>query len=155
METMQGRPGAMAVDASRHRLSLAKAAGVGAMAIDAAETIQARNSLEKMVSHQVAAAHEVAMQLQAAGLSLIQQFQRTGSQHALLTTEAARLLNVCSRMMEASQRGVLALHRLHHSGRQTVVVQHVHVGDGGQAVVAGQMKQRRGRKRATPGKDRK
>jgi hypothetical protein len=148
VDTMRDRPDAVAVDASRHRLSLAKMAGVAAMALDAAETAQAENSLEKMLAHQCAAAHAIAMQLQAEALSLLADFQKTGRRLAILTTEAARLVNVSGRMMETSQRAMMTLHRLRNSGRQTVVVQHVHVSDGGQAVVAGQMRGR-GRSKRT------
>ena len=34
------------------------------MAVDAAETIQSQNSLEKMLAHQLAAGHKLAMTLQ-------------------------------------------------------------------------------------------
>jgi len=33
------------------------------------------------------------------------------------------------------QQGALALHKLKTGGTQTVIVQHVHVGQGGQAIV--------------------
>jgi hypothetical protein len=51
--------------------------------------------------------------------------------------EAARLATAAARMMEATARAVLALDRLRNGNRQTVVVQHVAVAEGGQAVVAG------------------
>jgi hypothetical protein len=154
-DTMQGRPSAMAVDASHHRVSLAKAAGVGAMALDAAESIQAKNSLEKMMAHQVAATHAAAMQVLSEGLALIDDFKKTGRNSAVLTTEAVRLLNVSTRLIESTQRGAMTLHRLRHSGRQTMVVQHVTVGEGGQAVVAGQMKNRGRPRRTGRGDDKK
>ena len=125
-DTMRDRPDAVAVDASRHRLALAQAAGVAALALDAAETTQAANSLEKMLAHQCAAAH----------------FRKSDRRNSILTTEAARLINVSGRMMETTQRGVMAMHRLRHHGKQTMIVQHVHINDGGQAVVAGQLKGR-------------
>jgi len=40
-------------------------------------------------------------------------------------------------MMDAYQKGVLALHKLRTGGKQIVMVQHVNVGDGGRAVVTG------------------
>ncbi len=43
-------------------------------------------------------------------------------------------------MMQVYQEGLLALHKVRSGGKQTVVVQHVHVSDGGQAVVAGELK---------------
>jgi hypothetical protein len=58
-------------------------------------------------------------------------------------------MNASAQMMDSYQRGLLTLERIRSGGRQTVVVQHVNVSDGGQAVVAGQvktkMKQRRRR----------
>lgn len=154
-DTMQGCPSAVAVDASRHRLSLVKGVGAGALALDAAESVQAANSLEKMVAHQIAASHAVALQVLSEGHALINDFQKTGRRHAALTVEAARLLNVAGRLMESTQRGVMTLHRLRHSGQQQVVVQHVHVGEGGQAVVAGQMKSRGQRRQTSRGEDEK
>lgn len=49
-------------------------------------------------------------------------------------------------MMETFQRAALTLERLRNGGRQTVVVQHVDVANGGRAVVAGTV---------TPGGERK
>jgi hypothetical protein len=53
------------------------------------------------------------------------------------SVEAARMATAAARMMEATARAALVLDRLRHGNRQTVVVQHVAVADGGQAVVAG------------------
>jgi hypothetical protein len=53
------------------------------------------------------------------------------------TAEAARSAGAAARLLDAFQRGALALDRLRNGGRQTVVVQHVSVAEGGQAVVAG------------------
>ena len=56
-------PGAAALDASYHRLELISNMGtnVAAMALDAADTIQASNSMEKMLAHQMAMLHQVTM----------------------------------------------------------------------------------------------
>jgi hypothetical protein len=58
--------------------------------------------------------------------------------------EAARMATAAARVLECSQRAALVLDRLRNGGRQTVTVQHITVQDGGQAVVAGSLKQRRG-----------
>jgi hypothetical protein len=53
-------------------------------------------------------------------------------------------------MFEVAQAGFLALTRARHGGPQHLTVQHVHVNDGGQAVVAAKLKpgrRRRGSKR--------
>jgi hypothetical protein len=144
-------PDMLAVDASRHRLSLVSNAGVLPLALDVAETVQARDSLEKMLAHQIAAAHSAALLLQAEAMSVLKTYKSGAYRHAHLDVEAVRLINASSRMMEASQRGMLTLNRLRTSGRQTLVVQHVHIGDGGQAVVAGQIKANGRRKRTAGG----
>ena len=43
-------------------------------------------------------------------------------------------------MMDSYQHAMLTLERMRNGGKQTVVLQHVTVADGGQAVVAGQVK---------------
>jgi len=54
-------PSYVNADAARDRLDLASKAGVLESALDAVETIQAQNSLEKMLAHQLAAAHQLSM----------------------------------------------------------------------------------------------
>jgi len=58
------------------------------------------------------------------------------------------MAGAAARMMETFQRGLLTLDRLRNGGKQVVTVQHVTVGDGGQAIVAGKVSPggRRGRK---------
>ena len=60
--------------------------------------------------------------------------------------EVARLTNAAARLIDAYQSGCLTLQKLKTKGTQRVVVQHqqVHVGDGGQAVVAGRIEGGRG-----------
>jgi hypothetical protein len=119
-------PDAAALDASAHRLDLLARMGTDSVAlgVDAAHAIGAQNSLEKMLAHQLAAAHTAA--LEAIDNST---FENN-------TVEKARLLNVSARMMESFQKGLLTLQRLRSGGRQTVIVQHVTVTEGGQAIVA-------------------
>ena len=52
------------------------------------------------------------------------------------------LTNAVARLTRGYQEGMLTLQKLRTGGKQTVVVQHVQVTDGGQAVVAGQVKGR-------------
>jgi hypothetical protein len=61
-------------------------------------------------------------------------------ENGLPPVELARLTNASARMMQAYQEGLLALHKVRSGGKQTVVVQHVHVSDGGQAIVAAELK---------------
>jgi hypothetical protein len=149
IDTVRERPDMLAIDASRWRMELASKADVLTLGIDAAATIKAENSLEKMLAHQMAAAHAAAMALQVDARELLRMYQRTGHIHQSLSIEAGRMLNASARMMECFQHGLLTIARVRSGGKQTVVVQHVSVGDGGRAMVAGQVKVRgkkRGRK---------
>ena len=58
-------PTYVTADASRSRLDLAFKAGALELGFDLAETIQAANSLEKMLAHQLAATHNAAMKMTA------------------------------------------------------------------------------------------
>jgi hypothetical protein len=142
VDTVRERPDMLAIDASQQRMKLADKADVLTLGIDAASTIKAENSLEKMLAHQMAAAHTAAMEAQANALDLMQRFKRTGCIHQHLSIEAGRMMNASARMMESFQHGLLTIAKVRSGGQQTVVVQHVNVGDGGQAMVAGQVKVR-------------
>jgi hypothetical protein len=131
-------PDAVVAEASMDRLKL-NDDGIQcvALAVDAAETIQAANSIEKMLAHQLAAAHKLAMTFAGKARELV---EHDGGQHreeGLYATEASRMAGSSARMMEAFQKGTLALHKLRTGGTQTVTVQHVNIQDGGQAVVTG------------------
>jgi hypothetical protein len=80
-----------------------------------------------MLAYQMAASHKLAMML----------VTRINDQMA--PADAGRLSNAAARMMLAFQSGVLTLHKIRTGGKQVVVVQHVDVSSGGQAVVAGSM----------------
>ena len=80
--------------------------------------------------------------MQAEARELLRTYKRTGYIHQSLSVEAGRMLNASGRMMDAYQHGLLTLAKIRSGGQQTVVVQHVNVGDGGQAMVAGEVKLR-------------
>ncbi len=127
VDTLQN-PNMVNVIASEHRVDLAAEVGSRMVesAVDAAQSAQAENSLEKMLCHQIAAAHRAAMNLTAWSLNT-----------ALPPVEVARLSNAAARMMQMYQEGLLTLQKLRTGGKQTVLVQHVQVSEGGQAVIAG------------------
>ncbi len=133
-------PTLVTVEASRDRLVLTSDAQCLAQAVDAAETIQAQNSLEKMLAHQMAAAHSVSMRLIARAEDEFTQAALLGAhtRHECHLS-ATRLLNTSARLMSSFQTGMLALNKVRTGGQQTVTVQHVNVSDGGQAVVTGAM----------------
>jgi hypothetical protein len=139
------QPNMLAVEASEQRTADLQAVDILAAGLDAAVTAQASNSLEKMLCHQMAAAHHAAMHL--LGKALGEQLGR-----ALPPVELVRLTSGAARLMDVFQAAFVTLHRARTGGRQEVVVQHVHVAGGGQAVIAGTMKTKRHRG-ANPGEE--
>jgi hypothetical protein len=133
-------PDFIAADASSQRMSLAKDAGALALAVDAADTIHARNSAELMLAHQLAAAHAGAMKLmgQVTNMMMMQNNAIRTDDGANL--RATRLAGAASRLMQGYQQGLLALDRLRTGNKQNIIVQHVQVNEGGQAVVAGKVR---------------
>jgi hypothetical protein len=103
-----------------------------ALAVDAADSIGAANSLEKMLAHQMAIAHEASMRLMDRALSYEAggRAMREGD-----TVEACRLANSAARLMSVFQDGLLTLQKIRTGGNQTVTVQHVNVESGAQAVI--------------------
>jgi hypothetical protein len=133
-------PDFIAADASAQRMHLAKDAGALALGVDTADTIQAANSAEMMLAHQLATAHGGAMRLMAQATNMMV-MQGT----AIRTDDSAnlrvtRLAGAASRMMMAFQQGMVTLDRLRAGNKQTILVQHVQVNEGGQAVVAGRVR---------------
>jgi hypothetical protein len=140
IDTVRERPDMLAVDASRRRMELLDKGNALELGLDAATTIQARNSLEKALTHQMSMAHIMAMELAAEAKDMWKLFKSSGHVHQHLAVEAGRLMNASARMMGAYQGGMLTIAKIRSGGTQTVVVQHIAVSDGGQAVVAGQVK---------------
>ena len=132
VETLE-HPNSVSLAASRERMALLADYDVDLMmpALDAAKSIEAANSPEKMLAHQMAALHWAGMKLLARGVRGLDR---------LPPVEAVRLTNAAARLMDVYQAGFLTLHKIRTGGKQTVVVQHVQVSDGGQAVIAGNMK---------------
>lgn len=128
-------PNSITAGASGDRMSAALGAGVLEPAVDAAMAAQARNSIEKMLCHQLAAAHHTAMRL-----------IELSTNPNLQPGDLARFTAASARLMETYQTGCLTLLKLKNRGRQRVLVQYVHVGPGGQAVVAGRVARARGRR---------
>jgi hypothetical protein len=136
-------PDYVSADASRARLELANRAGVLETALDAADTIGAQNSMEKMLAHQLAAMHQTTMRLARQMNRRLDrlEYMNLGDVEADRTTvEACRLANTMGRMAAGYQQGLVALQRLRSGGTQRVLVQHVTVEGGGKAVVAGEIK---------------
>ena len=116
-------------EASIKRLDYLANAGIYETALDVAESIVPQNSQERMLAHQMALAHDMSFKL--SGMAMNQND----------SVEIARLSNASARQMDAYQKAMLTLQKIRCGGKQTVVVQHVTVKDGGQAVVTGKMKE--------------
>jgi hypothetical protein len=127
-------PTSINIDASEHRVAVASRAGVLSAALDTAQTANAKNSVEKMLCHQMAAVH-------LAGMELLARIQESPTLQVSESVDLVRLTNAAARLFEVFQSGCLTLQKLKTGGRQHVVVQHQHVnvGSGGQAVVAGRL----------------
>ena len=115
-------------EASIKRLEYLANAGIYETALDVAESIEPKNSLERMLAHQMALAHDQAFKLSNMAMNQND------------PVEITRLSNASARQMDAYQKGMLTLQKIRYGGKQHVTVQHVTVKDGGQAVVTGEMK---------------
>lgn len=128
-----GTPDMPAIDASiaRTDLLLSEHLDVAAAAIDAATSMEARSPLEKMLAHQMALTHACAFRFMHTAMDYLGRANGSGTAAA----EAARLTNAACRLMDAYRQALLAIQRLRTGGTQMVTVQHVHVGEGAQAVI--------------------
>lgn len=97
--------------------------------MDAADTIQTRNSLETMPAHQPAATHAVIME-QVGQMPI----------HEEATANAKRLTAI-AHCLTAYQQGLVTLKKLRQSGNQRIIVQYVDVSEGGQAAVVSNVEQ--------------
>lgn len=142
-------PDLVTATAQLKRLSLADRTGSLDIALDTADTIRPRNSMEKMLAHQLAAVHQSAMTMIETAMKwqgkadpdLIAYGGARGAHPQVANTEAARAYNVAARLMSAYNEGMLTLARFRKGGKQDVRVTHIHqhvqVAPGGQAIVAG------------------
>jgi hypothetical protein len=123
----------VSIDASIQRLNLIEDRGCLQLAVDASETIQAQNSLEKMLAHQMTVCHVQAMKM----MSKTEVLRNTVTEvHGGPDAEMAlKFLNTAARLMDVFQRGLATIVRVRTAGAQKVVVEHVHVNAGGQAIV--------------------
>ena len=121
LELSLKEPDLLDAEVSIKRTDLADKAGVFEMAIEAAESSKAKNSVQRMQAHQLALAHKYAMELMA---------DASKQRDPIIKV---KLMNCSARLMEAYSKGALALQRLQSGASQVVQVQHVQVN--GQAVI--------------------
>ena len=113
----------LSLEATIQRTDLADKAGVFELAIETAESSKAKGSVQKMLTHQMAAAHKHAMRLLGE------------SEKERDSVEKCRMATTASKLMDAFSKAALALNRLQNGGNQIMTVQHVQVN--GQAIIGG------------------
>ena len=121
LELALREPDLLDVEVTIQRTQLADRAGVFEMAIEASESVRAKNSIQRMQAHQLALAHKYAMDLMA---------DASKQRDPIIKV---KLINCSARLMDAYSKGALALQRLQQGVNQIVQVQHVQVN--GQAVI--------------------
>jgi hypothetical protein len=106
VETVRDNPDMVNANASVRRADLAGEADVLELALDAAETIKAGNSLEKMLAHQMAALHMLAMKnAEAAGRFA----QRAADPHDIHGVQLRQIANVeAARSTNAAARATVS-----------------------------------------------
>lgn len=134
------RPDVVKAKASQERMELLDNAKCLSLGADAAEAIESPNALEKMLAHQMAAAHRMSMKLMEKADGVVNSIRTQ-----LDMNYAGLLIGQATRLMTVYQAGLQALVKAKTGGKQEVVVQHVHVNGDGQAVVAGKMDYPKGR----------
>ena len=121
LELALTEPDLLDVEVTIQRTQMADRAGVFEMAIEASESVRAKNSIQRMQAHQLALAHKYAMDLMA---------DASKQRDPIIKV---KLINCSARLMDAYSKGALALQRLQQGVNQIVQVQHVQVN--GQAVI--------------------
>ena len=138
VQVVNGSSGMLAADAGLARLLLARDAGALDLAVEAAEDAGANTAIEKMLAHQLAVAHQLAMSLLAVAQGDVHRHRKAPHVNTGAMAEACRNTHAASRLMDAFARGAMALDRLRNGSRQVVtVIHHTEVHEGGQAIVAG------------------
>src|SRR5262249_26813585 len=137
-------PDYVTASASRERLELANEAGSLDLALDMADSIQAQDSLEKMLVHQMAVLHRGMMRAAACMNEELYAAAGRGldeSRREAANVRACRYAGAISRLSATYQQALHTLQRKRTGGNQHVTVKHIHqqvnVTEGGQAVVAG------------------
>lgn len=97
----------VAREASQARLDLLCKANCLELGLDIADSFGARNSIERMLSHQAAAMHNLSMK-----------FLARAAYPAMPTVESARLANSARSLVQAFSDTLLTLQRLRNGGSQ-------------------------------------
>jgi len=114
-------PDLLNAEASKQRAQLLERCNALELGIETAQETQAGDTVQKMLAHQMAAAHVRAM-------TLLDEAGRSKDPDVSIRKSRA-----AARLMDAFSRGALTLQKLQGGGNQTIQVQHVQVV--GQAVI--------------------
>jgi hypothetical protein len=114
---------ALHTEAACERIKLSRDAHSFELGADAAESVKAADSIEQMLIHQAAALHKHGMQF------LVRASDEPNN------IERCRLANTAARLLGVSQDAILTHLKKRTGGKQTVLVQHVSVNEGAQAVI--------------------
>jgi hypothetical protein len=121
LEMVLQEPDLLNLSASNQRADLIEKAGVLELALETSHLVKAKGPIQKMLTHQLAAAHKRALELMA---------ESAQSKDAEVACKKAK---VAAKMMDAFSRAALTLERLQTGASQVVTVQHLQVN--GQAVI--------------------
>ncbi len=149
IETMEAGPSQLAIDASHERLDLLTNLGFDAVEIglDASASINAANSLEKMLAHQLGTVHLMAMKFMKTSQEQLTLSENSYGVHPKVVTAhaeaAVKYANTSIRLMNTYQKALQSLVKMRTSGQQTVRVihQYIQVSEGGKAVVMDKLTQ--------------
>src|SRR5262249_28014606 len=120
-------PDYVTASASRERLELASEAGSLDLALDAVDTIQAQDSLEKMLVHEMAVLHRGMMR--AATRMNEELYAATGRDERsreAANVRACRLAGAISRLSATYQQGLVTLQRKRTGGNPPLTGKHTH-----------------------------
>jgi len=105
------------VAADNERLGLASEARADELALDMEQSAGAESSIEKAMTHQMAAAHAAALRIVGrVNFELENMGTRSRNEHREATVEIARLSNAASRLMQTYQQAALTLAKMRSGG---------------------------------------
>lgn len=125
------RPKLANIQASHDRQQLISNANCFDMAIDAAQTINAKNSLEKMLVHQMTACHNAGMNL----INKINYAIDDIGNHKDDDLRLQRITNTATKLITTFQQGMKTIHQIRNGGQQKMTIEYININKGGQAIV--------------------
>jgi hypothetical protein len=137
VDTLENPDGtALEASVARTELLLSDNADFVALAVDAAASMNAGNSFEKMLAHQLAALHTLTMKTAMRVLEFEKKLAASyDGVRQVDSVEFSRMAQATARLSSAFQDGLITMQRLHTGGAQTMTIRHVTVEAGAQAVI--------------------